>query len=200
MSLHAVQSANVHRHPRIPALETARLVLRAPRLSDAAAITALANDRRVAENTTCIPHPYTRADAKEWLSICNRCDGEATFLMTVGGDRVIGAVGLGMVEEGAPEVGYWLGTPYWRQGFATEAVRALIDYAFSDLECSSLQAGARVANPASRRVLEKCGFQWFAVGLYRVEALGCSAPIDRFRLDRAIWTSLKNWGPTRKVA
>ena len=48
-------------------------------------------------------------------------------------------------------------------------------------------AGARVSNPASRRVLEKCGFQWTGVGLYRIRALKSSAPIDRFRLDRGLW-------------
>jgi len=64
----------------------------------------------------------------------------------------------------------------------------------------SLQAGARVTNPASRRVLEKCGFQWTGVGLYRIEALASSAPIDRFRLERRIWASLKSWGPMRRVA
>jgi RimJ/RimL family protein N-acetyltransferase len=47
--------------------------------------------------------------------------------------------------------------------------------------------GARVSNPASRRVLEKCGFQWTGVGLYRIRALASSAPVDRFRLDRRRW-------------
>jgi hypothetical protein len=51
-----------------------------------------------------------------------------------------------------------------------------------------------VSNPASRRVLEKCGFQWTGVGLYRIRALRSSAPIDRFRLDRGLWASLKSWG------
>jgi len=52
-----------------------------------------------------------------------------------------------------------------------EAVRALIDFAFDDLDHDALQAGARVTNPASRRVLEKCGFQWTGVGLYRIASI-----------------------------
>ena len=75
-------------------------------------------------------------------------------------------------------------------------VAGRIDHAFADLGCEALVSGARVSNPASRRVLEKCGFQWTGVGLYRIRALSSSAPIDRFRLDRALWSSLKSWGST----
>lgn len=197
MTVHAFSPK--HCDSSFPALETARLVLRAPRIDDAGAVASLANDRRVAENTTRLPHPYSKSDAHDWLAICNRCEEEATFVVTFE-DHVIGACGVGLVEDGIPELGYWLGTKYWGRGFATEAVRAVIDYAFTEMEWGGLQAGARVSTPASRRVLEKCGFQWAGVSLYRVRALGCSVPIDRFRLDRTIWTSLKNWGPMRKVA
>jgi RimJ/RimL family protein N-acetyltransferase len=79
-------------------------------------------------------------------------------------------------------------------------VRAVIDHAFSELGHEALQAGARVTNPASRRVLEKCGFQWTGVGLYRIRAIKSSAPLDRFRLDRGLWASLKAWGRVREVA
>ena len=79
-------------------------------------------------------------------------------------------------------------------------MRALIDHAFEDLRFERLQAGARVSNPASRRVLEKCGFQWSAVVLTRIRAIASSAPVDRFRLDRRLWASLKAWGPVQRVA
>jgi len=55
-------------------------------------------------------------------------------------------------------------------------------------------SAARVANPSSRNVLEKCGFQWSGVELHRFEALGSSTPVDCFRLSRSVWASLKNWG------
>ncbi len=90
--------------------------------------------------------------------------------------------------------------PYWGRGYATEAVRAVIDHAFGALGHDALQAGARVSNAASRRVLEKCGFQWTGVGLYRIRAINSSAPLDRFRLDRGFWASLKAWGHAREVA
>jgi RimJ/RimL family protein N-acetyltransferase len=182
-----------------PVLETERLVLRAPRLEDAKAVVTLAGDRRVAENTARIPHPYRLADAGEWIASVSTGAGKETFLITLDG-APIGACGIDLRDGPTPELGYWLGTPYWGQGFATEAARAVIDHAFEDLGHEALQAGARVSNPASRRVLEKCGFQWTGVGLYRIRAMNSSAPCDRFRLDRGIWASLKSWGSTRRLA
>ena len=182
----------------IPVLETERLVLRAPRLADVKAIARLVNDRRIAENTARIPHPYGAADAEQFLAEVNRQDGEATFAIVLKGE-IIGMCGV-EPREPAVELGYWLGVSYWNRGYATEAVRAVIDHAFGDLVHDALQAGARVSNPASRRVLEKCGFQWTGVGLYRIRAIKSSAPLDRFRLDRGLWASLKAWGRVKEVA
>ncbi len=182
-----------------PVLETSRLILRAPRLEDAQAIAALANDRRIAENTAHIPNPYTLADAEHFISSAEK-DEEAAFVVTSRRGEIFGMAGLAKLDGSAPELEYWLGCEFWGQGYATEAARAVIDYAFDELQRDALQAGARVTNPASRRVLEKCGFQWTGVGLYRIRALASSAPIDRFRLDRAIWASLKSWGEMRRVS
>jgi RimJ/RimL family protein N-acetyltransferase len=119
--------------------------------------------------------------------------------MIVSGDKLIGGCGIDPREDG-PEIGYWLGVAYWGQGYATEAVRALVDYGFGELCHDTLAAGARVTNPASRRVLEKCAFQWTGVRLMRIRAINSAAPVDRFRLDRGLWESLKSWGRVRRVA
>jgi RimJ/RimL family protein N-acetyltransferase len=199
MTLLDHRAAETFRERCIPVLETERLVLRAPRLEDAKAVAQLANDRRIAENTARIPHPYSLADAEKFIASVNRDDNEIAFLITRE-KVVLGAVGISLSEREPPDLGYWLGVPFWGQGYATEAVRAVIDHAFADLDYEVLGAGARVTNPASRRVLEKCGFQWTGVGLTRIRALASSAPIDRFRLERAIWRSLKSWGAVRRVA
>jgi RimJ/RimL family protein N-acetyltransferase len=187
------------REGSIPVLETKRLSLRAPRLEDAKTVAAIANDRRIAENTVRIPHPYQTSDAEDFITGANKAGGEATFLITLRDETVIGACGI-VVQEKTPELGYWLGVPYWGKGYATEALHAAIDYAFTDLAHEALQAGARVTNPASRRVLEKCGFQWTGVGLCRIRAIKSSAPIDRFRLERGIWSALKTWGRVKRVS
>lgn len=215
------------REAGIAVLRTTRLALRAPRIEDAKRVAALANKRRIAENTAHIPHPYGIGDATDWITAATSQPG--TFVITTSGE-LIGACSL---EDSSPcsglrpqaserlsksrppadrgtrdphavindavtgnagalagnggdaaELGYWIGVPFWGCGYATEAARGLIDYAFGDLGYKVLTASARVSNPASRRVLEKCGFRWTGVGLRRIRAIGSSAPVDRFRLER----------------
>jgi RimJ/RimL family protein N-acetyltransferase len=187
----------------IATLKTARLILRTARLEDAKRVAALVNDRRIAENTARIPHPYTADDAKEWISAVIS-QSATSYVITIA-DEVIGACGLdlpsrlpslalsrkrgrerGEKGEGSvgAEIGYWIGVPFWGCGYATEASQGLIDHAFCNLGYEVLTASARVSNPASRRVLEKCGFEWTGVGLCRIRAISSSVPVDRFRLSR----------------
>jgi RimJ/RimL family protein N-acetyltransferase len=184
----------------IPVLATKRLVLRAPRAGDAAAIASLINDRRIAENTARIPHPYSLADAHAFLAQVNREPGEPSFVIALAEGTIVGGCGIHVLGAADPEPGYWIGVPYWGRGYATEAARALLDHAFGTLGCEQLSGRARVSNPASRRVLEKCGFQWTGVSLIRIRALKSSAPVDCFRLDRGLWASLKSWGNASTVA
>src|SRR5258708_5904589 len=197
MTLSEQAFAPARRDDIVAVLATERLVLRAPRRSDVKAIAALANDRCIAANTARIPHPYGIDDAEQFIAAVNKREGEACFVITLDG-APIGVCGVDPREDG-PEIGYWLGASYWGRGFATEAARALIDHAFGDLEHETLISGARVNNPASRRVLEKCGFQWTGVRLSRIRAINSAAPIDRFRLDRGLWASLKSWGRVKRV-
>ena len=194
MTLLEESPAGIARETAPNTLQTARLTLRPPQPEDAKAIAALLNDIRIAQNTTRIPYPYALSDARAWLRAVNGKEGEATYLVTLADATVIGACGVEPRDGRGPELGYWLGTRYWGEGYATEAARAVIDHAFTGLACEELQSGARISNPASRRVLEKCGFQWCGVGLYRIRSIASSAPFDRFRLDRGIWSSLKSWG------
>jgi RimJ/RimL family protein N-acetyltransferase len=173
-------------------LETERLMLRRPTLADVKAITRLAGDRRIAENTRRLPHPYLQDHAIEFVRAI-ALTRETAFLIEQS-HTPIGMVGVDWREPDAPELGYWLGVDYWGRGFATEAARAVIDFTFERFDAAHMRSGARVANPASRNVLEKCGFHWCGVELHRFESLGSSTPVDCFRLTRSVWASLKNWG------
>jgi RimJ/RimL family protein N-acetyltransferase len=177
-------------------LETERLTLRRPTLADVSAIARIADDRRIAENTR-LPHPYSKDHAVDFVRHVASRQRETVFLIEHN-HTSIGMVGADWREEETPELGYWLGVDYWGQGFATEAARALIDFTFEEFDIPLIRSGARVANPASRNILEKCGFQWCGVELHRFEALGSSSPVDCFRLTRGIWASLKNWSSSTR--
>jgi RimJ/RimL family protein N-acetyltransferase len=180
-------------------LETERLMLRTPTLADVKAIARLADDRRIAENTRRLPHPYLLDHGVEFVRTVANDRRETVFLIEHN-HTPIGVVGIDWREPDAPELGYWLGVEHWGRGFATEAARAVIDFTFQEFDVGHLISGARVANPASRNVLEKCGFQWSGVELHRFEALGSSTPVDCFRLSRSVWSSLKNWGSSTRRA
>ena len=184
------------REARACVLETERLTLRRPTLADVKAIAHLANDRRIAENTRRLPHPYLQEHAVEFVRAT--ADGGDTVFLIESNYTPIGMVGIDWRKDDAPELGYWLGVEHWGQGFGTEAARAAIDFFFEEFDAEHLISGARVANPASRNILEKCGFQWSGVELHRFEALGSSTPVDRFRLTRGVWSSLKNWGSSTR--
>jgi len=185
------------REARACVLETERLTLRRPTLADVKAIARLANDRRIAENTRRLPHPYSRDHAVEFVRAMSDDRDDAAFLIEHN-HTPIGMAGISWREPDLPELGCWLGVEHWGQGFGTEAARATIDFCFEETGAEQLCAGARVANPASRNVLEKCGFQWIGVELHRFEALGSSSPVDAFRLSRSVWASLKSWGSSTR--
>ena len=178
-------------------LETERLTLRRPTLADVKAIARLANDRRIAENTRRLPHPYSQDHAVAFVRAMANDKSETAFLIE-NNHTPVGMVGVNWREPEAPELGYWLGVEYWGQGFATEAARAVIDFTFEEFDIEHLMSGTRVANPTSRNILEKCGFQWSGVELHRFEALGSSTPVDCFRLSRGVWASLKNWNSSTR--
>ena len=188
---------SISREPSSCVLETERLTLRRPTLADVKAITRLADDRRIAENTRRLPHPYSQDDAIEFIRGTAKDNCETVFLIE-NNYTPIGVVGIDWRQPDTPELGYWLGVEHWGQGFGTEAARAAIDFAFEEFDVEHLVSGARVTNPSSRNILEKCGFQWSGVELHRFEALGSSTPVDRFRLSRSVWSSLKNWGSSTR--
>jgi RimJ/RimL family protein N-acetyltransferase len=185
------------REARSCVLETERLTLRRPTLADVKHIAQLANDRRIAENTRRLPHPYLQDHAIEFVRALADSPRETVFLIE-NNHTPIGVVGIDWRQSHLPELGYWLGFEHWGQGFGTEAARAMIDFTFEEFDAEHLVSGARVSNPSSRNILEKCGFQWSGVELHRFEALGSSTPVDCFRLSRSVWSSLKNWASSTR--
>jgi RimJ/RimL family protein N-acetyltransferase len=174
-------------------LETQRLTLRPPTLADVKDIAAIVSDKRVSINLRRVPHPYSLDDAISFVTSFANVGRRTSFLVEHEATP-IGMASLDWTDDGdVPELGYCFGVDHWGKGFATETARALIDYAFEEFAIGCIRSGARVLNPASRHVLEKCGFQWTGVELHRFMALGSSTPVDCFRLERGVWSSLKTW-------
>ncbi len=142
--------------------------------------------------------PIASSDAESFIAGANKAGGEAVFLDHAARRAPSSALAGSSRGRRSPELGYWLGVDYWGKGYATEAAARGDRLRASPISSTRrLQAGARVTNPASRRVLEKCGFQWTGVGLYRIRAIKSSAPIDRFRLERGIWSAIKAGAPVQ---
>lgn len=177
------------------AVETARLILTKPTRADAEVLAELANDVAIAENLATLPHPYSVADALAFIDNTMVTTQRVNFGIYLKGEtpRLIGTVGL-MPRDGERYViGYWVGRPYWGSGYATEAAQALVDLAFDRFEAPAVAGSCRVTNSASRRILEKCGFQYTGQGMGPSLFLRGMVPVDRFRLERAVWKSLRAW-------
>ena len=141
-----------------PVVSTERLILRGPVRNDAAALAHLLNDLNVAGMTSMIPHPYGMADAEAWIDGAMKNDWrhEANFVIEHHNFGVVG--GLGFKPGDRPELGYWIGRPYWNRGYATEAARGAMKWVKREWRKPVIVSGHFADNPASGQVLCKAGF------------------------------------------
>ena len=179
-------------------LETRRLWLRWPRMADATAILRQAGEKAVAEMTANIPHPYPPEAVEPFVFAMRKGNALGEHLALAITPRakpneLIGMISAHRQASGVPFIGYWLGTPHWGRGYATEAAQGLIDTLFSLVDIPAVEADTRVINPGSRRVLEKSGFRAEGSFLKSLPARGGLFPCEQFRLDRSTWAALKSW-------
>ena len=183
-----------------PILLSPRLVMRAPHEDDIDALAHLANNANIANMVARMPHPYTVADAADFVRRTRAgAIGKCVYAITKADNGAfLGCCGIEPHEDGRTvELGYWLGEPYWNDGYATEAAHALIDMVFRTRDIEQIDARCRVMNIPSRRVIQKCGFQFQATGMVQSLAVGGMVPFEWYRLDRKTWVSLKSWGGMR---
>lgn len=154
----------MHFPPDYPCIETPRLILRPFLPADAPAVQILAGAREVADTTAAIPHPYPEGAAETWIAM-HPASWEKHQHLTLAvtlktGALLIGAVGLTFAEEhDRADLGYWIGVPFWRNGFATEASSAVVDFGFRVLGLQRVQAHHFARNAASGHVLMKVGMK-----------------------------------------
>jgi [ribosomal protein S5]-alanine N-acetyltransferase len=148
-----------------PLLYTPRLLLRKLQVDDVPALAQLANNKKISDHILNMPHPYGEPDAVFRISyvhqgfvnqlryvfaiVCNESETEI----------FMGEVALHLdAKKKIAQLAYWIGEPYWNQGYATEAINALLSFGFGKLELDLVFADCHEENTASVRVLEKNGF------------------------------------------
>jgi RimJ/RimL family protein N-acetyltransferase len=175
-------------------LETAQLWLRWPRAKDAPAIDRYSSRWEVAQFTAHIPHPYPQGTAERFVfatraANANGRDLNLVIETRVGKRCVVGAIGLSGRGVDRLALGYALSPEVWGRGYATEAVEAMVETAFRLTHCVEINVDVRVENPASRRVLDKCGFAYLSTGPQGAPARGGMVQCDRLQLKRPDWAA-----------
>jgi ribosomal-protein-alanine N-acetyltransferase len=148
-----------------PTLITGRLVLRPFGLQDAPHVQRLAGAREVADTTLNIPHPYEDGMAEAWIqSHAEAFASRKEVIFAVvrrQGMILVGAIGLRLaLPHGRAEMGYWIGVPYWNQGYCTEAAESVLRHGFEDLGLHRIHASHLTRNPGSGRVMQKIGMTY----------------------------------------
>lgn len=142
---------------RLPAtLTTDRLVLTTPTMAHVPAIARLANNERIYRVMSRLPFPYTEADGRFFIETVVPSADEQCYAI-LDGDTFMGVVGLHFDPVAVPELGYWLGEPFWGLGYATEAARAVVAAA-RNAGIAALRSRALLTNMPSHHVLRKVGF------------------------------------------
>lgn len=173
-------------------ITTERLILRPVAASDAEAIAALVDNYKIAVMLARLPYPYKIEDARQFIAWVKEQPADETVFAVCLDNEARSLIGICSYErrgEPHPELGYWLGEPYWGKGYMSEAVTAVVDHAFDAAGHERLISGCRLQNLASRRVLEKAGFEHS--GQYEIDSLVLKAkvPGHRFVLTRERWES-----------
>lgn len=149
---------------RFPTLYTSRLVLSQPVIEDAEDVISQMNSTsEISENTLTIPFPYHKEHADFWFQMADYSfRKKEAFIFGIREKdnlKLIGAIGLHLdAAHNKAEVGYWLGKSFWNNGYVSEALLEVIKFGFDELKLNKIFASHFHHNPASGKVLEKCGF------------------------------------------
>jgi RimJ/RimL family protein N-acetyltransferase len=175
-----------------PEIFTERLHLRAFRDADAADVQRLAGDRRIADTTALIPHPYPDGAAEAWIATHEASwelgRGLVFALTRRNAGELIGAIGLTIKpEQRSAEMGYWVGVPYWKQGYCSEAARAVLDFGFTSLGLERMHAHHFSRNPASGRVMAKAGMTYEGTRPGVIMKWGRPEDADFYGISREQW-------------
>ncbi len=161
-----------------PIIEAGRFVMRPLRPADAPALIRHASNRRLAESTRSIPHPFPEDAAAAFIDRAlapDRTEDIWALDGSAGGKAdLLGVIALERMDRDQSEVGYWVAPELWNTGLASEALRAMI--AANPQGCQTMFAEVFQDNPGSARVLTNCGFAYLGDAESPCVARGHSVP------------------------
>jgi len=138
-----------------------QVTLREWKRSDADALAAIANNKKIWDNVRdLLPYPYTKKDAKEWLELVKKQKTVTTFCIEVDGN-LAGSIGVTLkddVYKKTAEIGYFIAEEYWGKGAATEAIKQMVSFVQKEFDIVRIYAEVFEFNRASMKALEKNGF------------------------------------------
>lgn len=175
-----------------PTLHSNRLTLRPFELADSTDVQRLAGDRAIADTTLLIPYPYEDGMAEQWISSHQAKieAGEMAIFAIIlqESQKLVGAIGLEIVSRfQRAELGYWIGKPYWGNGYCTEAGRLVLEYGFSTLNLNRIHAHHFKRNPASGRVLQKLGMKHEGFARQHVKKWDVFEDIELYGMLKEEW-------------
>jgi len=181
----------------MPTIKTEHLILRPLVLSDASEVQRLAGDRDIASTIVNIPHPYEDGMAEEWISSHQERFDRGKLVNFAITRRVkgvlIGCVDLTIAKSfERAELGYWIGKPYWNQGYCTEAAQAVLKHAFKVLGLNRIYATYFTRNPASGRVMQKIGMKYEGCLRQHVKKWGRFEDLKSYGILRSEYTGLSD--------
>ena len=177
---------------RLPSLETEDLVLRKPAMRDAKDIFRYASDPEVARYVLWEPH-RSPAETRAFVRFLRgriRAGYPSSWVVVLREtNTVIGTIGFIWYSEEnrSAELGYSFSRKYWNRGYATQALNVVIDAAFRSLPVNRLEAQHDVRNPASGRVMEKCGLRQEGILRDRVMNKGEYVNVALYAILRSDW-------------
>ncbi len=148
-----------------PSLKSKRLMLRPLNKTDSKMVHEYVGDKDVAHGCVNIPHPYPEGMAEAWIvgHPTRFAQQQAAIFGITLKRKLIGSCGLEYKPlDNRFEIGYWIGKPHWGNGYATEAIETLLDYAMNTLGLNEIYAEALVENISSHNVLTKVGLEKIA--------------------------------------
>jgi [ribosomal protein S5]-alanine N-acetyltransferase len=187
-------------------LRTERLLLRGLVEADAADLVQLAGDRRIADTMVSVPHPYTLEHAVSWIQTCQlgvqRGQAIHFALLSHGDSRLRGVIEVRAIdpEHEQAELGFWVGCPWWGQGYATEAATKMLELAFVRLELNRIYAHHMLRNHASGVVLGRIGMRREGVLRQRVKKWGIYEDVALWAILRTDWLARIQPGQARQSA